>query len=347
MTPIRVLLITSALGPPTRGNGVTVARWRGWAEAAGLVLHAAHPDGDIPNDAFDLVHGYHAVHGGERARAIAEARGLPLVVSLGGSDLYALGGGAIVATDWRERTAAVLRAATLTTGAFPAFGRAAAEALGEPLPYAWVPRGVQLPPERVRTARAPEAPLRVLMPAGLRPIKAPLLALRLVRHLHEAGLSITLDLLGPPLDDETARQVTREAAALPFVRLGLAPLDDMPQHYDAADVVWNTSLHEGGANALLEAAAHGCAVYARDVPGNRELLANPVFGTLFDAEGENWMEHALAFHKELHRALAEEPPTRVLERRSAARAWLSTHHAERAEIFALRAAYERALEKQA
>jgi len=347
MKPIRVLLVTSALGPPTRGNGVTVARWRGWAETAGLVLHAVHPDGDAPNDAFDLVHGYHAVHGGERARALAEARGLPLVVSLGGSDLYALGGGSIVATDWQARTANVLRASTLTTGAFPAFGRAVSEALGESLPYAWVPRGVQLPAERAPAARDADAPLRVLMPAGLRPIKDPLLALELVRHLHESGLPITLDLLGPPLDDETARQVTREASALPYVHLGLAPLDDMPRHYDAADVVWNTSLHEGGANALLEAAAHGCAVYARDVPGNRELLATSAFGTLFDTTADDWMARALAFHAELRGALAERPPKQVLLRRAAARAWLSTHHAERAEIFALRAAYERALEGRA
>lgn len=346
MNTLRVLLVTSALGPPTRGNGVTVARWRGWADSANLTLHAVHPEGDVPQDPFDLVHGYHAVHGGERARAIAEARDLPLVVSLGGSDLYALRGGDVVPTSWGARTAEVLRSATLITGAFPAFGRRVADALGEPAPFAWVPRGVRLPELRPPEPRSRTTPLRVLMPAGLRPIKDPLLALRLVRSLHEGGLPITLDLLGPPLHDGTARVVTREAASMPYVNLGLVPLGDMPTHYEAADVVWNTSLHEGGANALLEAAAFGCGVYARDVPGNRELLATSDLGTLFDPASPGFETEARAFHEHALDLVREEPAARWLARRDRMRAWLETHHGERSEILALRAAYERALSSE-
>jgi glycosyltransferase involved in cell wall biosynthesis len=57
--------------------------------------------------------------------------------------------------------------------------------------------------------------------------------------------------------------------------------------YEAADIVLNTSEHEGGmANSLLEAMALGRPVLAADVTGNRSLVQDGVNGLLFKDASE-------------------------------------------------------------
>ena len=178
--------------------------------------------------------------------------------------------------------------------------------------------------------------LRVLLPAGLRPVKAPDVALDLFDGLRARGLPLLLRMLGPVLDEAYAAAVLERVAATSGVDHGEADREDMPRYYDRADVVWNTSRHEGGANALLEALGHGCYLYARDVPGNRDLLTDGAPGTLFDPHKADWLDRAADWHRdvlattlELHRDHAER-----------ARQWIATHHAVELEMRALRTAYD-------
>jgi glycosyltransferase involved in cell wall biosynthesis len=314
---VRVALVSNALEQPTRGNHTTIQRWLHHVRGIEVVPVPAESPPEL-DPAPDLVNGYHALNGGIAARDLAARYAAPLVVNLGGTDLFAcLQGDRVVAE--------VLQASQAITGAFPAFGERLRECFGRQMPYATVSRGVPIP--EGLPPRLPHATLRVLLPAGLRPVKDPLLAIDLAQGLIDAGLPVELKILGPELDSAYARRVAGRAADLDFVTLGESRPEEMFAAYAAADVVWNTSLHEGGSNALLEAVAYGCAVFARDIPGNHELLTEEgAPGTLFDDT-----DAALRFHRSLLRETKEERAARV----AAGHAWLRRHHDPGAEARAL------------
>jgi len=303
---VRVALITNA--EPGRGNRTTVDRWVEFVRAAEIEVLAP---GAEPSARPDVVDGYHAGHGGPWALELARRLRVPLVVNLGGTDVRAPG------------VEPVFLAADCVTGAFPEFGEMLKERLGRPVPYAVVPRGVRVP--ATLPLRKPTG--RVLLPAGLRPVKDVLLAIDLLERLRARGLPLSLRILGPAMDADYAARV--RARAGPFVEVGALAPDRMQDAYLAADVVWNTSLHEGGSNALLEAVAYGCAIFARDVPGNRELLGEEgAPGALFDPADTDAAE---AFHRAL---LAEDDASRVA-RVEGGHAWLRRLHDPVAEAHAL------------
>ncbi len=128
---------------------------------------------------------------------------------------------------------------------------------------------------------APRGPLTLLLPAGLRPVKDPDLALRAVGAVREAGLACRLLLAGPDRDDgfgeEFLRRVAQEPAA---TYLGEVPHAEMDALYAAADIVLNTSRSEGLSNSVLEAMAAGRAVLATDIAGNRAAIRHGVDGWL-------------------------------------------------------------------
>ncbi len=326
---MRVALVSNALAQPTRGNYTTIHRWMDNVDGIEIVPVPAGDRAPELATAPDLVNGYHALNGGLAARRLARRYGCPLVVNLGGTDLYACLQGDRAAAD-------ILEAADAITGAFPAFGERLATCFGRPTPYFTVPRGVpvpdDLPPHR------PGETLHVLLPAGLRPVKDPMYAIDLAQRLTERGLRLDLRILGPELDGAYAQRISERAAGLSFVTLGEAGQDEMPAAYRRADVVWNTSLHEGGSNALLEAVAQGCAVYARDIPGNHELLHEEgAPGVLFAAADVDGAER-------FHRALLAETEAARAARIAAGHAWLRRSHDPAAEARALEHAWRTAYE---
>lgn len=303
---MRVALVTNA--EPGRGNRTTIDRWIEFVR--GFEIEIVAP-GAEPARPPDVVDGYHALHGGRWALELARRFDVPLVVNLGGTDLFAPG------------VEPVLLAADCVTGAFPEFRERLRERLGREVPYAVVPRGVRVPPDL--PLRAFEG--RVLVAAGLRPVKDVLLAIDLLERLRARGLPLALRILGPAMDQAYAAQVRARAGA--FVAVGEAAPLGMRDAYLAADVVWNTSLHEGGSNALLEAVAHGCAIFARDVPGNRELLEEEgAPGALFDPLDTDAAES-------FHRALLAETQEARRARVARGHAWLRRLHDPLSESRAL------------
>lgn len=329
MRTLHVALVTNALGPPTRGNGTTVHRWLGWLPDVNVHVTPLYPGFDVPPGRTpDIIHGYHALHGGRHAAELAATYDLPLVISLGGTDIYDLKRDAACAADVRR----VLDAATLITGAFPSFGEELGALGAGPDAYAVVPRGVHIPDP---TPPPPTDTLAILLPAGIRPVKDPLLALTLLAKLRASDIPARLTIAGPVLDEDYDRQFQAELAKHPHATWIDVPRSEMPAHYAAAHTVWNTSLHEGGANALLEGLAFGTTVYARNVPGNRDLLVPDAPGRLFD-EASNDL---IGFHESVLR----ETSARRADRIAYTRLWLQAKHDSGAEARALRAAYERAL----
>ena len=131
-----------------------------------------------------------------------------------------------------------------------------------------------------------------LLPAGLRPVKDVLWAADAVEERVKGLASsskktvsscsspaFVLAVLGPSLDAPYASLVAQKARAS-YGAEGARAFTQVPpvarrvalEYMRAAAGVLNTSLSEGQSGALLEAAALGTPVLARDVPGNRALL---------------------------------------------------------------------------
>jgi glycosyltransferase involved in cell wall biosynthesis len=126
----------------------------------------------------------------------------------------------------------------------------------------------------------------LLFPAGIRPVKRPLLPLASLGSLVHRHPGLRLWYAGPSLDPQETERLERALSGRPWARyLGPVPHATMPALLGAADIVLNCSLSEGGmANAVLEAFAFGRAVLASDIPGNRSLVEDGVTGLLFRSE---------------------------------------------------------------
>lgn len=138
-------------------------------------------------------------------------------------------------------------------------------------------------------------PLFVLVGGG-RAEKGTVEAIRLVARVRDCGTPATLALLGPARDAKYWAKVQSLCRDLPWIMSpGTIATEDMPTWYRAADLVINTSWVEGVSNALLEALACGRPVLARDIPGNRSVIAPDSIGWLFETDESfcDWAQHVL------------------------------------------------------
>ena len=125
-----------------------------------------------------------------------------------------------------------------------------------------------------------------LLPAGLRPVKDMLWAVDAIDAVGagsaNASPPFVLAIVGPSLDDKYRDAVVERLRRSKNVVL-IPPIDRAHTvgYMRAATAVVNTSKSEGQSGALLEAAAAGVPIIARDIPGNRALL-----DLLLDATGE-------------------------------------------------------------
>jgi glycosyltransferase involved in cell wall biosynthesis len=127
----------------------------------------------------------------------------------------------------------------------------------------------------------------LLLPGGLRPIKAQHRALGLVEQLRSAGVDAEMILVGPEQDAKYARELRDRAEGLAGVRiLPALSRERMGAAYVDADVVLNTSEHEAMSPVILEAGMLGRPVVAANNDGNAGLIKHKESGLLFDTEEE-------------------------------------------------------------
>jgi glycosyltransferase involved in cell wall biosynthesis len=123
-----------------------------------------------------------------------------------------------------------------------------------------------------------------LMVAGIRPVKNLGLAIAAFAEVEKRIPDCRLLLVGPVLDKEEAGEVLSKGNALSsFSYLGACSPEEVRQIMGAADVLLNTSHHEGMPGAVLEAMASGLPVIAAAVPGNCALIRHGESGLLFEA----------------------------------------------------------------
>ena len=288
---LRVVLVSPVPIDSPRGNAITVARIAQGLRAGGLDVCVRSTDDDglaeyATGRPPALVHAFHAYRAGPRGLALSRSCRAPLVITLTGTD---------VSDDLRDSARGrVVRETLLGAMAITAFHDSIAAEIAAALPavasrLSVVPQSVSLlPASAVGGGAAVHGDPCLLFPAGIRPVKRPLLPLASLEGLLDTHPGLRLWYAGPPLDPRETARLERALSGRPWARyLGPVPHSAMPGLLEAADIVLNCSLSEGGmANAVLEAFAFGRAVLASDIPGNRSLVEDGVTGLLFRSEAE-------------------------------------------------------------
>ncbi|WP_017727447.1 glycosyltransferase [Halalkalibacterium ligniniphilum] len=150
-----------------------------------------------------------------------------------------------------------------------------------------IPQSIWLPEGQSKAPLTLKGYPRVLLPAGLRPVKDVFFVLEALNKLRKRWPSLMFYLIGAPLDEKVTEQVQNVSKVYPWVQyLGEVSLREMSEVYRAVDLVINTSISEGQSTALLEAMLVGKPVLARRIPGNESIIQEHVNGLLFSSPDE-------------------------------------------------------------
>lgn len=301
MTPsvpwIRIAVLTPFASPSVRGNAITVERIvaglrdRG-AEVAVWDLSAvdeAEIAAGIEAWRPGLVHAFHAYRSGPLALRLARRVEVPLVVTLTGTDANH----ELFDPEHAPIVRRVLEGAAVVT----AFDASIGDRVSAALPdlrarLVTVPQAARFAASEPfdLDARWPLPAGRVLfvLPAGIRPVKAPRRLLAPFDHVVAAEPRVRLLYVGPVLDPVEGDALEGALVSRPWARrLGAVPHAAMSSLLTRSDVVLNCSISEGGmANSVLEALTLARAVLAADIPGNRALVEHEVTGLLFASDGD-------------------------------------------------------------
>lgn len=363
---MRILLLLPFAASANRGNSTAARRLAGALREAGAEVtlesleEAGVPFGPEGAAAAarlaqglgaarpEVVHALHGYRSGPAGVALARALGAALVIGLRGTDvsvdLYDPARRGPMLDALEAADAVVAFAEFMLEGV-----RAARPALAARCHV--VPHGVApvffAPPQAPRPGLvdAPPGGVLFLLPANLRAIKAPDLAVLGLDPVAAARPGVRLAIAGPVIDPEVGARLEAAAARRPWVRLiGEVPHADMPALLARADVALNTSVAEGMSNAVLEAMACGRAPLLSDIPAHREIAEDEVSALLFDVSGPDAGAAALA--RQAAR-LADDPALRArLGGAAAARARARHTTAEEArrtlEVYAAALARRRA-----
>ncbi len=288
----RIALLTPHAFPSPRGNAITVHRIALGLSARGIesrvwdlsATGAATMERELAAWRPALLHAFHAYHAGPLALRAARSMGIPLVVTLTGTDANH----DLHDPNRAQTVSAVLAGADAVTVFHASIGaRVIAVVPAAARRVSVVAQAVVFPsPEG--PAPAPAAGPVMLFPAGIRAVKRPRMPLGPLDSVAARHPDFELHYVGPVLDPEEGRRLMTTLGDRPWARyLGEVPHGRMPRLLQAADIVLNCSLSEGGmANSLLEALAVGRTVLASDIEGNRTLIEDGVTGLLFADEAE-------------------------------------------------------------
>ena len=262
---MNIALILPPVGP-ARGNRTTVLRWARGMESLGHEVNCAEPSECSRIRRADLVHGHHALHTGLSAVALGQCFSAPVVISLGGTELY----------DERENAAAqsmgeIFRQVQGVLIPHEAQADRLRQLVESIPPTFVVPRGVKSSSQG-KSHLSPSG-FRVLMIGAIRPVKGQLEVLRVLAGIRDLPTGFSLLIRGAVADSDYGQKVSHLASQLDFVEIE-EPISStgMEAVYARSHALLNYSHHEGASNAILEAWAAGLPLAASDVPGNRELL---------------------------------------------------------------------------
>ena len=313
---MKVLFVTPTYFPKTSGNATTVHRIATNLESLGVdvcVVSIEHGTSKlakvVENKRVDLIHAFHAHRAGVRALAVANEIGVPLFVTLTGTDVnHDL---------YNEQRRASVQCVLQGSAAVFSFHQSIADCVNQEVPglsgkLHVVQQGVWFPQIRRWELRSEwnfnKDDFIFFLPAGVRPVKQPLWAVAPLAKLRRRHSRIKLVIAGMPLDDDLMEELSLLCTRHSWMRyLGELPYEKMYSAFEAVDCVLNTSVNEGGmSNSILEAMAARVPVLAADVVGNRSIIKNGENGLLFGDE-EEFIDkaHAVISDSVLRMALVE------------------------------------------
>jgi glycosyltransferase involved in cell wall biosynthesis len=145
----------------------------------------------------------------------------------------------------------------------------------------WIPTGYT-----DNNVELPEGSPKLLLPAGLRPVKDVLYLREALLALKNSFPNLQFVIAGPILDEITYQEVEAFVERNKWVHyVGEIPLEMMANLYQWTDYVLNTSISEGQSSALLEAMSMGKIIMARKNAGNQSIINDKVNGILYDNPG--------------------------------------------------------------
>jgi glycosyltransferase involved in cell wall biosynthesis len=294
---VRVAILTPFDFPSVRGNAITANRIARGLSARGVELSvwdlSATPKGQVAVGLQQfrptLIHAFHTYRVGPFALDFCRSLGLPLVVTVTGTDANhdlfdpsraaavrsVLGGASSVTAFHDSMRAKLLQALPWLEAKIVVISQSVDLRSGESFPLA---SRVALPLD----------PTLFLFPAGTRRVKNPRFPLVPLDDLAARHPGLRLLYAGPLLDPGESEALLSELETRPWaLHLGEVPHSQMRSLIEAVDVAINCSVSEGGmANSLLEAMFLGRPVLASDIDGNRSLVEDGVNGFLFSTPRE-------------------------------------------------------------
>lgn len=164
---------------------------------------------------------------------------------------------------------------------------------------------------------------RILLPAGLRPVKDVLHVLPALDDLVNSYHNLDFTILGAKLDETVYQEVQKSAEQRSWMKyVGVVPYEVMKVWYDQAQLILNTSISEGQSLALMEAMALGRPVIARKNAANLQLIQDKQTGWLYETIDE--------FKEAVHSIVNDD----ILRENviMQAKKWVQVHHSPEKEI---------------
>lgn len=287
--------------PRTTGNWVTALRHEQGLVSLGHEVRLVETAGSVTRLECqvaefkpDLVHLLHAYRAGQPWLSCWQQGAIPSVVTLTGTDLNHGLDSAEQGPQIRsvlDQAAAIIIQNQLTTESFAEAHPGWAARLHHIAPGVCL--GDDPYPLRKRHSISASSML-FLLPAGIRPVKANLELLQLFDSVAAVAPFCKLLFCGSILDQDYGQRFLAALKTRPWaLYLGEIPAPAMAALLGEVDVVLNHSVSEGLPNVLLEAAALGRPILARDISGNREAFAPDFNGLLYDSS-ESFVRQALA-----------------------------------------------------
>jgi putative glycosyltransferase (TIGR04348 family) len=264
----RIVIVTPARPGTRNGNRHTATRWAAMLRSAGHRVSVALAWQDQPCDALIALH---ARRSHASARAFREAHsGKPLIVTLTGTDLYK----DLPASPEARASLELADRLVVLQDAAPAELPAAARRKARVV--------YQSSDTKLRHA-PPAKRFRMVIVGHLREEKDPFRAALAVQLVKDKDIEIVQ--IGGALSDAMKTQAEAWAAREPRYRwLGSVPHARALQWIAKSHLVVVSSVMEGGANVIAEAARIGTPVLASKVSGNVGMLGRryPGFFPLHD-----------------------------------------------------------------
>ncbi|MDQ0218371.1 glycosyltransferase [Peribacillus cavernae] len=288
-----------------RGNSTTIKRIVHYLQqqsiSTSVIPYLEDDNWNYPD--ADLFHILHATRFIQWAEEKSFRLNRPYVVTMGGTDIN---------LDLQESIDEEMLTFLNNANYITVFTEDAKEKV-EKLSAKWMDKTVVIPqgiwlPWSISTRKEEFSP-RILLPAGLRPVKDVLHILPALDRLIYEYPNMSFTILGANLDNDVYREVQKEAGQRKWMNYaGVVPYEVMKIWYDQSQIVINTSQSEGQSLALMEAMAIGRPVIARANEANRDLIRHEQTGWLYEtmdrfAEGvHSIVENVSLREKVVHQA---------------------------------------------